>query len=142
MSCLSSARLLGVVETYFGLNVCSGEVGGFLQQTATKTLVQVAASCSTDDGCDPASAEELNCLLLGLQSFFPMVRDACMRVSLCGIYILFILSSVHGCSIQIYCEILLVLLLVKSPFCCSLYEGYFKSNYSRLPSFQTPKKEM
>ncbi|KAK7590862.1 hypothetical protein V9T40_002475 [Parthenolecanium corni] len=55
------------------------EVGGFLQQTATKTMVQVAASCSTDEGCDSASAEELNCLLVGLQSFHPMVRDASMK---------------------------------------------------------------
>lgn len=62
--------------------MCLGEVGGFLQQTATKTLVQVAASCSTDEGCDPVSTEELNCLLVGLQSFHPMVRDASMKVSL------------------------------------------------------------
>lgn len=58
----------------------SGEVGGFLQQTATKTLIQVAACCSTDEGCDPASTEELNCLLTGLQSFYAVVRDASMKV--------------------------------------------------------------
>lgn len=52
-----------------------------MQQTATKTLIQVAVSCSTDDGCDPISAEELNCLLVGLQNAQPSVRDSSMKVS-------------------------------------------------------------
>lgn len=53
-----------------------------MQQTATKTLIQVAASCSTEEGCDPVSTEELNCLLCGLQSYYPGVRAACMKVSI------------------------------------------------------------
>lgn len=63
-------------------------------------MVQVAASCSTDEGCDSASAEELNCLLVGLQSFHPMVRDASMKVN-CHYWSLVFLLSIHDCMLII-----------------------------------------
>ncbi|GBP56848.1 eIF-2-alpha kinase activator GCN1 [Eumeta japonica] len=60
-----------------------GSTTGRIQTQCTAALLETATCASGEEGCCKASVEEVQCLLVGLQSPMEVVRDAVLRALLC-----------------------------------------------------------
>lgn len=65
---LQRPKFLPRIEMFQLLSEIISRTSGSIQETAISAFLAIADSCSTDDKCDPASRDEILCLLSALQN--------------------------------------------------------------------------
>lgn len=65
---LQRPKFLPRIEMFQLLSEIISRTSGNLQEKAVSAFLAIADSCSTDDKCDPASRDEILCLLSALQN--------------------------------------------------------------------------
>lgn len=76
---LQRPKFLPRIEIFQLLSEIIGRTSGSLQNEAISAFLSVADSCSTDEKCDPASRDEILCLLSALQNPAQSVRYTAIK---------------------------------------------------------------